>query len=153
VQGQQAHGYRHAVDQTNISMSIVFATANIVSTASDMQRFGQALLNDDLLQPATRKLMYRFVHAHGQYNMPYLAYGEGLMYNRLLVGPGPDGQPRPAEASTVVGHIGGFGGFRSAVWAAPESGITIALAMNQGATDPNILATRVFDTILRHQGR
>jgi hypothetical protein len=53
----------------------------------------------------------------------------------------------------VVGHIGGFGGFRSALWAAPESGITVALAMNQAATDPNILATRVFDTILRHQGR
>jgi D-alanyl-D-alanine carboxypeptidase len=153
VRGQQAHGYMKQIDQTNISLSIVFATANIVSTASDVQRFGQALLNDELLQPETRALMYQFVHGHGQYNMPELAYGEGIMRNRLPVGPGPDGQPRPAEASMVVGHIGGFGGFRSALWAAPESGITVALAVNQAATDPNILATRVFDTILRHQGR
>jgi hypothetical protein len=53
----------------------------------------------------------------------------------------------------VVGHIGGFGGFRSAVWSAPESGITIALGVNQAATDPNILATKAFDAILTHQGR
>jgi D-alanyl-D-alanine carboxypeptidase len=153
VQGQQAHGYMHQTDQTDISLSIVFATANLVSTASDTQRFGQALLDGELLRPATRALMYQFVNGHGQYNMPDLAYGEGIMRNRLPVGPGPDGRPRPAEASLVVGHIGGFGGFRSALWAAPESGITVALAMNQAATDPNILATRVFDTILRHQGR
>ncbi|HET9222113.1 MAG TPA: serine hydrolase domain-containing protein, partial [Roseiflexaceae bacterium] len=153
VQGQQAHGYMHQTDQTNISLSIVFATANIVSTASDTQRFGQALLDGKLLQPKTRALMYQFVNGHGQYNMPDLAYGEGIMRNRLPVGPGPDGRPRPAETSLVLGHIGGFGGFRSALWAAPESGITVALAMNQAATDPNLLATRVFDTILRHQGR
>jgi hypothetical protein len=53
----------------------------------------------------------------------------------------------------VVGHIGGFGGFRSALWTAPESGIAIALGMNQGAINPNILAARVFDAILRAQER
>jgi D-alanyl-D-alanine carboxypeptidase len=153
VRGQQAHGYLHNVDQTNISLSIAFATANIVSTVSDVQRFAQALAGGELLQPATLDLMYQFVNGKGQYNMPELAYGEGIMRNRLAVGPGPDGKPRPAEASTVVGHIGGFGGFRSAVWTAPASGITIALAMNQAGTDPNILATRAFDAILRHQGR
>jgi D-alanyl-D-alanine carboxypeptidase len=153
VQGQQAHGYMKNTDQTNISLSIVFATANIVSTASDVRRFAQALVGGDLLQPPTLELMYQFVNGHGQYNMPDLAYGEGIMRNQLPVGPGPDGRPRPPEASTVVGHIGGFGGFRSAVWTAPASGTTVALAMNQAATDPNILATRVFDTILRHQGQ
>jgi CubicO group peptidase (beta-lactamase class C family) len=53
----------------------------------------------------------------------------------------------------VLGHTGGFGGFRSALWYAPESGITIALGMNQGATDPNILATRALQAILVSQGR
>jgi hypothetical protein len=52
-----------------------------------------------------------------------------------------------------MGHIGGYAGFRSAVWYAPESGITIALGVNQAATDPNILATRAFDTILTVMGR
>jgi CubicO group peptidase (beta-lactamase class C family) len=75
------------------------------------------------------------------------------MRNRLPVGPGANGQPRPAAVTTVMGHIGGFGGFRSAVWFAPEGGITIALGVNQAATDPNKLAARIFDAILTHQGR
>jgi CubicO group peptidase (beta-lactamase class C family) len=153
VQGGQAHGYYNTTDQTNISMSIVFATANIVSTVGEVRRFGQALNNGELLRPETLDLMYQFVNGKGQYHMPELAYGNGIMHNRLAVGPGPDGQPRPAAASTVVGHIGGFGGFRSALWTAPESGITVALAVNQAATNPNILATQVFDAILKWQGR
>ncbi|HEX5691464.1 MAG TPA: hypothetical protein VFX76_15725, partial [Roseiflexaceae bacterium] len=64
-----------------------------------------------------------------------------------------DGQPRPADEITVLGHIGGYGGFRSAVWSAPESGITLALGVNQAATDPNILATKVFDALLTAQGQ
>ena len=77
----------------------------------------------------------------------------GVMRNQLLVGTGPDGRPRPAEVTTVMGHIGGFGGFRSAVWFAPEGSIVIALGVNQAATDPNNLATHIFDAILTHQGR
>jgi D-alanyl-D-alanine carboxypeptidase len=153
VQGQQAHGYSNAIDQTNAPMSIVFATANIVSTADDVRRFIEALLGGRVLSPETLDLMKTFVGGKGQYNMPHLEYGLGLMRNRLPVGPGPDGRARPAEASTVMGHIGGFGGFRSATWSAPESGITIALGVNQAATDPNKLATRVFDTILTHLGK
>lgn len=153
VRGEYARGYYNTTDQTNISMSIVFATANIVSTAGDVRRFGQALNNGELLKPETLDIMYQFVNGKGQYHMPELAYGNGIMRNRLEVGPGPDGRPRPAAAGTVVGHIGGFGGFRSALWTAPESGITVALAVNQAAANPNILATQVFDAILTHQGR
>jgi peptidoglycan/LPS O-acetylase OafA/YrhL/CubicO group peptidase (beta-lactamase class C family) len=153
VQGVQAHGYSNTIDQTNAPMSFVFATANLVSTPGDVQRFIQALLADQLLKPETRTLMESFVSGKGQYNMPDLAYGLGLMRNRLRVGPDANGQPRPAAVSTVVGHIGGYGGFRSAVWSAPESGITIALGVNQGATDPNILATEAFAAMLTHQGR
>ena len=75
------------------------------------------------------------------------------MHNRLPVGLDAQGRQRPATASSVLGHTGGFGGFRSALWHQPESGITIALGMNQGATDPNILATRVLNAILLWQGR
>ncbi len=148
-----ARGYGVAVDQTHVAMSFAFATANLVSTAEDVQRFMEALVNGELLQPETLNMMYVFVNGQGQYNMPELEYGLGLMRNRLPVGPDANGQPRPAAASTVLGHIGGFGGFRSAVWSAPESGITIALGVNQAAMDPNTLATRVLDAILTHQGR
>lgn len=52
-----------------------------------------------------------------------------------------------------MGHIGGFGGFRSALWYASDNGITIALAVNQFSTDPNTLAARALDAVLIAQGR
>ena len=153
IQGVQARGYSNSIDQTDAPMSFVVGTANIVSTAADVQRFVQALLSGELLKPDTLAMMKQFVNGKGRYKMPELEYGLGLMRNRLPVGPGPDGQPRQAEASTVLGHIGGYGGFRAAVWFAPASGISIALGVNQAATDPNTLATQVFDAILTQQGR
>jgi D-alanyl-D-alanine carboxypeptidase len=153
VQGVQARGYSNVIDQTNAPMTLVFATANIVSTADNVRRFAEGLFGGRLLQPATLDLMTTFVSGKGQYNMPALEYGLGVMRNRLPVGAGPDGQPRPADVTAVMGHIGGYGGFRSAVWFAPESGITLALGVNQAAVDPNKLATRIFDTLLTHQER
>lgn len=134
-------------------MSFAFATANMVSTADEVGRFAEALVNGKLLKPAMLEQMFTFVTGKGQYNMPALEYGLGIMRNQLPVGPGPNGVARPAATSTVVGHIGGFAGFRSAVWATPGGEIIIALGVNQGATDPNLLATRLFDAILTHQGR
>jgi D-alanyl-D-alanine carboxypeptidase len=144
VEGPQARGYSTTRDQTNVSMSFAFATANLVSTPEDLQRFGQALFGRELLQPATMESMLQFVDGNGSYKMPELEYGLGVMRNRL-----PVGADLPPEASRVLGHIGGFGGFRSALWHAPASGITVALGVNQAATDPNILATKVFDAVLR----
>jgi D-alanyl-D-alanine carboxypeptidase len=152
IQGEQSRGYSNSIDQTNASMSFVFATANLVSTPENVQRFIRALLDGELLEPEMLAAMQQFVGGKGQYKMPALEYGLGIMRNRLPVGPGPDGQPRPAALTTVMGHIGGYGGFRSAVWSAPGSGITFALGVNQAATDPNILATKVFDALLKAQG-
>ncbi len=149
----QARGYSREIDQTNVAMSFAFATANLVSSADDVRRFAEALFGGRLLKPETLSAMYGFVSGYGQYNMPALEYGLGLMRNQLPVGPAANGLPRPPEVTTVLGHIGGFGGFRSALWHAPESGITIALSVNQAAMDPNTLATSVFDTILTLQGR
>jgi D-alanyl-D-alanine carboxypeptidase len=153
VPGVQARGYRQNYDQTNISLSFAFATANLVSTVGDVERFGDALFGGRLLKPQTLDVMYTFQNGKGQYNMPKLEYGLGVMRNQLAVGRDARGHARPALASTVLGHTGGFGGFRSALWHEPISGITIALGMNQGATDPNILATRVLQAILASQGR
>ena len=141
VSSPYARGYSQSADQTNISLSIVFATASLVSTVADEQAFAQALFGGELLSPAMQEQMYTFVSGKGQYNMPELEYGLGLMRTRLPV----DGA---GEASRVLGHIGGFGGFRSALWHAPESGITIALGANQGSTDPNLLATIVLAAVL-----
>lgn len=153
VEGVAARGYSGSTDQSAAAMSFAFATANIVSRPDDVRRFAEALFGGKLLQPAMLDQMLQFVNGKGQYKMPALEYGLGVMRNKLAVGPAADGQARSDELKTVMGHIGGFGGFRSAVWHAPATGITIALGENQGATDPNILATRVFDTVLAGIGK
>ena len=43
VQGTLAHGYTKGTDITNASMSFAFATANIATTAEELQRFGRAV--------------------------------------------------------------------------------------------------------------
>jgi D-alanyl-D-alanine carboxypeptidase len=153
VEGPQARGFSRSDDQTDVAMSFAFGTANIVTSVGDLRRFGLGLFGGQLLEPETQGLMEQFVSGKGQYDMPELEYGLGLMRNRLPVGPGPDGEERAPDASRVVGHIGGFGGFRAALWYAPESGTLVALSVNQAAIDPNLLATRVYDALLRQQGR
>lgn len=148
-----ARGYSRGTDQTAVAMSMAFGTANLVSTAGDLDRFAAGLFGGALLEPASFELMTTFVGGKGQYNMPTLGYGLGLMRNNLPVGPGPGGAARDDAETTVYGHIGGFGGFRSALWHAPASGVTVALGVNQAATDPNLLATAVFDTVLTDLGR
>jgi peptidoglycan/LPS O-acetylase OafA/YrhL/CubicO group peptidase (beta-lactamase class C family) len=152
VVGPQARGYSRGDDHTAIAMSFGFAAANIVTTADDLRRFGHALFAGQLLEPETYDLMKQFVNGKGQYGMPELEYGLGLMRNRLPVGPGPNGQPRPAAQSGVIGHIGGLGGFRAALWYAPETQMLVALSVNQTSTDPNQLATQVLDALLKQQG-
>jgi len=133
-------------------MSFAFGTANLAMTAEDLQRFGRALFSDELLRAETRAMMLQFVSGRGQYNMPDLEYGLGLMRNRLPIGPGPDDE-RPDSANLVLGHIGGYGGFRSVLWYAPDSGVVIAIGLNQAQTDPNDLATEVLDRVLIGMGQ
>lgn len=143
----QASGYFKDANYTRAAMSFGFATANLVSNPADVVKFGDALFAGKLFtNPETLAEMETFVSGQGQYNMPDLEYGLGLMRNVLPVG-------RAASTSRVMGHIGGFGGFRSALWSSPQQGITIALGVNQGSTDPNTLAAKVWDAILTSQGR
>ena len=123
-------------------------------TAEELQRFGRALFSGDLLTAETREVMLQhFVSGRGQYEMPDLAYGLGVMRNRLAVGPAPDGRSRPADANLVLGHIGGYGGFRSAIWYAPSSDLVIAVGLNQSLADPNDLAAAALDQLLAAMGR
>jgi peptidoglycan/LPS O-acetylase OafA/YrhL/CubicO group peptidase (beta-lactamase class C family) len=153
VEGPQSSGYSRARNQSQVAMSYTFATASIVSVPGDLLRFGQALFGGELLEPATMDQMLQLHDGKGSYNMPALQYGLGVMQNVLPVGNAADGAARPDEASLVLGHIGGFGGFRSALWHSPSSGITVALGVNQASTDPNTLATEVWDAVLRAQER
>jgi hypothetical protein len=51
----------------------------------------------------------------------------------------------------VIGHIGGFGGFRAALWYAPEDDMLVTLSVSQASTDPNKLARQIFGALLAHQ--
>lgn len=149
-----AHGYSYENDLTSSSMSFAFATANLAMTTSDLEHFGRALFSEELLKAETRELMLgQFVSGRGQYGMPALEYGLGVMRNRLLLGSAANGDPRPASAYLVLGHIGGYGGFRSVLWYAPDSGAVIAIGLNQAQTDPNDLAAVVLDRVLASMGQ
>jgi D-alanyl-D-alanine carboxypeptidase len=149
VPAMLAHGYSYENDLTSSSMSFAFATANLAMTTGDLERFGRALFSEELLRAETRDIMMgQFVGGRGQYDMPALEYGLGVMRNRLPIGPAANGDQRPAAANVVLGHIGGYGGFRSVLWYAPDSGVVIAIGLNQAQTDPNDLAAAVLDRVL-----
>ena len=84
--------------------------------------------------------------------MPDLEYGLGVMRNQLPIRQDAEGQSRSSKAGLVLGHIGGYGGFRAALWYAPESKVVIALSLNQAQVDPNDLATSVLDAMLARIG-
>jgi D-alanyl-D-alanine carboxypeptidase len=153
VEGSVAQGYIDTSDRADVSMTFVFATGNIISTANDLRRFVDGLFSGHLLHAESVALMATTMYTGGAYDMPELEYGLGLMRARLAVGPGPDGAQRPDELSTVLGHIGGIAGSRAAVWRVSERGITIALGLNQANIDPNVLARDTLEVILLWQGQ
>ena len=151
--GELAEGYIDSSDRSDVSMTFVYATGNLISTADDLRRFVDALFGGRLIDAEALAGMMAVVDTGGAYDMPELQYGLGLMRAQFSVGAGPDGEMRPDEVRTVFGHIGGIAGFRSAAWWAPESQITLALSINQADIDPNLLARDAFDAILTWQGR
>ena len=153
MHGTLVHGYAGTKDLTHLNMSYAWASGNIASTVDDLGRFVHALFGGHLLQRSTLDSMYSWVDTRGALGLPYLEYGLGVMRYRLPVGRDQQGQRRPAEAVSVLGHIGNLGGYRSAVWYLPASGITIAIAMNQGTANPIPVTTRVLDAILTYQDR
>jgi peptidoglycan/LPS O-acetylase OafA/YrhL/CubicO group peptidase (beta-lactamase class C family) len=149
-----AHGYSYENDLTSSSMSFAFATANLAMTSGDLERFGRALFSGELLRAETLDIMLgEFVSGRGHYDMPALEYGLGVMRNRLPIGSAANGDQRPAAANLVLGHIGGYGGFRSVLWYAPDSGVVIAIGLNQAQTDPNDLAAAILDRVLVGMGQ
>ncbi len=97
VQDGQAHGYYNTTDQTNISMSIVFATANIVSTAGEVRRFGQALNNGELLRPETLDLDVPVCEREGP-----VPHARTCVWERHYA-QSAGGRPRPRRAATPSG--------------------------------------------------
>lgn len=153
VQGPLMRGYAGNSDWTELHPSYAWGTGSIVSTAEDLTRFGQALFEGQLMSPGTLSKMLTFVDAGSSFGLRGLEYGLGVMRYSMAVGAGPDGRPRPASARLALGHIGGIGGYRAALWYLPESKITIVAGFNEANVDPVPLPNTVLQAILAHQGR
>lgn len=148
-----AQGYIDFSDRSNLSMTFVWGTGNLISTADDLRHFADALWGGTLLGADMFKEMSTLAPTGGAYDMPELRYGLGMMGAHLSVGPSPDGEPRLASRSTVEGHIGGIAGSRAVIWRVPSTGILLTLTMNQSDIDPNILARDALNVVLDWQDR
>jgi D-alanyl-D-alanine carboxypeptidase len=130
-------GQRHLTGDLNLSFA--WGAGNIVSNVEDLGRFAQALFGGALLRPEMLATMQTFVSTGG-WDSPELTYGLGVMQNVL-----------PAAQPTLVrGHTGALVGYRTALWHAPDSGVTIAVAINEMSADPDAVATRVLDALRAH---
>ncbi len=148
-----ARGYLNRQDLSDINMSIVWSAGGVVSTAEDLGRFADALYRGGLLSPDALTEMHSFVGVDGSWGARHLVYGLGMMQDRMSIGPGLDGQPRPEAQAIVRGHTGALTGYRSAMWYLPENGVTIVVFVNQMSYDPNTVVTAAMDAILAHNDR
>jgi D-alanyl-D-alanine carboxypeptidase len=134
------HGYEGQRDETmGRDMSFAWGAGNIVSNVDDLSRFAQALFGGALLRPESLATMQRFIGTHG-WDSPDLTYGLGVMQTVL-----PGAQPAVAR-----GHTGALIGYRSALWYLPDTGVVIAVALNQLVADPNSVASRALDALRTH---
>lgn len=149
VPGGLAHGYVGWRDRTNVNMTFAWAAGNMVSTVSDLRVFARAVCDGSLLNPDALAAMHSFVGVNGAWGAKHLVYGMGIMQDVMTVS-APDGRP-PEVAGVMRGHTGALGGYRTAMWHQPETGITIVVGVTQMYANPNDIVTTVLDAILEHQ--
>ncbi len=102
-------------NEPEVDNSYKWASGGILSTTDDLVRFGLAHMNDRLVSPAMRKLLW----AEQKTNA-----GEGTGYGigwRIVV---------DDEGNRWVGHGGGSIGGTTSLWLLPETGTVIAMASN-----------------------
>ncbi|HMQ33285.1 MAG TPA: serine hydrolase domain-containing protein [Chloroflexaceae bacterium] len=148
VTGPLMRGYAGNGDWTDLHPSFAWGAGNIVSTVDDLTVFGQALFEGRLMSRRSLASMLTFVDAGSSFGLRGLEYGLGVMRYRMPVGRG-----HSASATLALGHIGGIGGYRAALWYLPESKITIVAGFNEANVDPAPLPNEVLRAILDHQGR
>jgi D-alanyl-D-alanine carboxypeptidase len=140
IAGAMMHGYegrRHLTGGMN--MSFAWGAGNLISNVEDLGRFAQALFGGALLRPETLAAMQAFVGTGDSWPRD-LIYGLGLMQSVL----------RGAQPTLVRGHTGALMGYRTALWHAPDSGVTVVVALNQMLAEPDMTATRIFDALRAH---
>ncbi|HEU5099775.1 MAG TPA: serine hydrolase domain-containing protein [Roseiflexaceae bacterium] len=137
---QIMHGYEGRRDETmGREMSFAWGAGSILSSVEDLARFAGALFGGVLLRPETLATMRTFVGTRG-WDPPDLTYGLGVM--RMLL--------RAAQPMVALGHTGALIGYRTALWYLPNTGVTIAVALNQMTADPDRVAAKALDALRAH---
>ncbi len=103
-------------------MSIPHGAGALVSTPTDMVRFGHALFNGELLKPASLEKM---THLRSSYGMGLISY--------------------PYHSKTGFGHTGGIDGFQSNLAMYPDDNLYVAIAANAISWSNNSLLVALLD--------
>lgn len=126
IPGGFVHGYIGSGDYTYASLS-TWAAGGIVSNATDLATFAQALFTGRLLNPEMMDQMLAFTDLSG-----YPVYGLGVARNVEEFALATQGvMPSPSRYPLIYGHTGGLSGFKSVVGYLPDRRITVVVLMNQ----------------------
>lgn len=123
---KQAKGYRSLkIPAHTIDMSFPHAAGAIVSSAEDLYKWNQSLIQGELLSPESLKSLLSvqaFSYEH------QIAYGYGFRI-------GPCNKDFSGCEPTIIGHLGSIDGFKAASVHYREQNLTIILLSNQEQTD------------------
>lgn len=142
--GDLARGYVGGRDYTALNMSVAWAAGGMTASVSDVGAFAEALFGGRLLRPETQAAMLAFEGTGGAWGIADLAYGLGMMRRAL-----PAAGVAP-EARLALGHTGALGGYRTAMWHFPQSGVTIVVALTRYEADPTPAVTRALQILAAH---
>jgi D-alanyl-D-alanine carboxypeptidase len=129
-------------DGTTTIPNTALATAawtagGLAATPEAVARFGDALFNGSLLDPASLRQMVDFGAELGKGRGGGLGYGLGI--SRFEI-PGHE----------VFGHGGSIPGFRSALWYVADKRITIGFCWNDAELDPTLVIQPLLDAVTEH---
>jgi D-alanyl-D-alanine carboxypeptidase len=129
-------------DGTTTIPNTALATAawtagGLAATPEAVARFGDALFNGPLLNPASLRQMVDFTAELGKGRGGGLGYGLGISRYEI---PGHN----------VLGHGGSIPGFRSALWYVADERITIGFSWNDAELDPTIVIQPLLDAVTEH---
>lgn len=127
TQKNESKSYKYAqnwIAEAETDLSIPMGAGGIVSTPSDLTRFGNALFSGKLLKPESLELMKTIKEGYGLglFSIPF--------YDQL-----------------GFGHTGGIDGFSSAYFYFPKDNISYALTSNGSNTNFNDVSIAVLSAI------
>lgn len=142
--GDLARGYVGRRDYTALNMSVAWAAGGITASVDDVGAFAGALFGGALLRPEPLATMLACESTGGAWGIADMAYGLGIMRRTL-----PAAGLAP-EARLALGHTGALGGYRTAMWHLPRSGVTIVVALTRFEADPEPLVSRAIEILAAH---